>query len=238
MKTSAISKIILVVIFLLSCFKVEAQNIVSDTIKVSAGNLNVLLGDKKDLITNLTLKGKINGTDITTIRSMAKLTVLDISKASIVKGGVFISSLYDDKIDVSNDEVPEEAFYAKDNLKTIILPENITAIGLKAFSDCISLTAIIIPEGVTTIGTNAFYGCSKLTILSLPASITLIDYGAFQECAGLKEIHCKATVPPKITPFTFYGVPRSTCKLYVPTGIAAQAKTVAGWNEFKIILEE
>ena len=75
------------------------DRIVSDTIKVSAGNLNVLLGDKKDLITNLTLKGKINGTDITTIRSMAKLTVLDMSKASIVKGGVFISSLYDDKID-------------------------------------------------------------------------------------------------------------------------------------------
>jgi hypothetical protein len=47
MKVNIISKAILVVIFLLSCFKGEAQNIVSDTIKVSAGNLNSLLGDKK-----------------------------------------------------------------------------------------------------------------------------------------------------------------------------------------------
>ena len=106
MKTSAISKIILVVIFLVSCFKVEAQNIVSDTIKVSAGNLNVLLGDKKDLITNLTLKGKINGTDITVADIPPKYwqTEMYLQIAKLVYFNDIIDLVEGDVI-VTNDEV-------------------------------------------------------------------------------------------------------------------------------------
>ena len=238
MKTNTISKCLLVIVCLLMSLGSQAQGIKADTLKVSAGNLSALLGDKKDLIISLTLKGKINGTDITTIRSMAKLSVINLLDADIVKGGVFNSSLYNDKIDITNNEVPEEMFYAKDNLTVIILPENVTAIGLKAFSDCPKLASVSIPDGVISFGTNAFYGCSKLLSVTIPAKVTTIDYGAFQECSGLKEVHCKALIPVKITTFTFYGINFSTCKLYVPKGTADLYKIADGWKAFKNIIEE
>lgn len=216
----------------------QAQDIKADTLKVSGGNLNALLGDKKDLITHLTLKGKINGTDITTIRSMAKLSVINLLDVDIVKGGVFNSSLYNDKIDITNNEVPEEMFYAKENITVVILPENITAIGLKSFSDCPKLASVSIPDGVISFGTNAFYGCSKLLSVTIPAKVTTIDYGAFQECTALKEIHCKALIPVKITAFTFHGCSTATCKVFVPKGTAEAYKSADGWKTFKNIIEE
>lgn len=45
------------------------------------------------------------------------------------------------------------------NLKSIIIPENITKIGTNAFENCMELIHIYISNNVTTIGKNAFSGC-------------------------------------------------------------------------------
>jgi hypothetical protein len=238
MSISAVSKYLFIVIYLLQSFGLQAQDITSDTLKVKAGKLSEQLGSNKDLIKDLTLKGEINGTDITTIRSMKKLSVLNMEKADIVKGGVFISSIYDDKIEIADNEVAEEMFYSKDNLTSIILPENITAIGVKSFSDCTKLTSIIIPDDVTSIGTNAFIGCTGLTSVTFSKSMASIDYAAFQDCTGLKNIHCRGLIPAKITPYTFFGVNKINCKLHVPKGTSPAYKGAAGWSEFKNVIEE
>lgn len=226
------------IIYVLLCPRIMAQGYKADTIKVNAGKLSTQLGDKRDIITSLTLKGEINGSDITTIRSMAKLTVLNLADVDIVKGGTFISSIYDDKIEIPNNEIPEEMLYEKDKLIAVTLPENITAIGLKSFSDCSKLGSMVIPDKVISIGTNAFFGCTSLKELTIPASVTTIDYGAFQSCSALSKIRCKGTNPVKITNFTFYGVSTGACKVYVPIGAAAAYKAAEGWKEFKNIIEE
>lgn len=43
--------------------------------------------------------------------------------------------------------------------KKTIIPDGVTSIGKKAFSDCFGLKSIIIPDSVTTIGKDAFYSC-------------------------------------------------------------------------------
>lgn len=238
MRINTISRYIFVAICLLQSLGIYAQNITSDTIKVKAGKLSELLGSNVDLIKNLTLKGEINGTDITTIRSMKKLSVLDLADVKIIKGGVFISSIYNDKIDFSNNEIPEEMFYSKDNLTSVILPEDINAIGLKSFSDCLKLTSIIMPDGVTSVGTDAFVGCTALTSVTISSSMTVIEYGAFQNCTELTNVYCKPLIPPKITLYTFFGVNKTNCKLHVPKGTSAAYKSAVGWSEFKSIIEE
>lgn len=238
MKTIAIPKYLLATICLLLSLCIQAQGYKADTLDVNAGKLSAKLGDQKDLITSLTLKGEINGSDITTIRSMAKLTVLNLAEVDIVKGGTFISSIYNDKIDVSNNEIAEEMFYEKDKLISVTLPENITAIGLKSFSDCSRLASIVIPDRVVSIGTNAFFGCTALKEITIPASVISIDYGAFQGCSALAKVRCKGVTPIKITNFTFYGVITGTCKLYVPKGSATVYQAAEGWKEFKNIIEE
>ena len=42
------------------------------------------------------------------------------------------------------------------------LPENITAIGTRAFSGCSKLKSVTLPAGLKEIGDQAFYGCSNL----------------------------------------------------------------------------
>ena len=44
------------------------------------------------------------------------------------------------------------------------IPDSVTSIGARAFSDCSYIDSVFIPATVTNIGTYAFYGCSNLTI--------------------------------------------------------------------------
>lgn len=49
-----------------------------------------------------------------------------------------------------------KAFYDKDNIKTIVLPEGLKSIEKEAFSISSSITSIVIPESVTSICENTF----------------------------------------------------------------------------------
>ena len=91
-----------------------------------------------------------------------------------------------------------EAPWSGSTVKTVILPEGLTAIGNGAFSDCTSLTEITLPESLTSIGDSAFSGCSSLKEITIPAGVTSIGDGVFSDCTSLTAI----TVAEGNTAFT------------------------------------
>lgn len=69
----------------------------------------------------------------------------------------------------------------------VTIPEDVTAIGERAFFNNQAVTEIILPEGLLSIGTSAFYNCSHLERVQLPASLNQIDSQAFSLCTSLTE---------------------------------------------------
>ena len=70
-------------------------------------------------------------------------------------------------------------FLNGEEIKDLVIPNNLTSIKNSAFSGCSSLTSVTIPNSVTSIGSSAFSGCSGLTTVTIPNSVTSIGSSAF-----------------------------------------------------------
>ena len=171
-----------------------------------AGTLpDKISANEKNLITNLKIVGKINGTDLKFIREMAgsdfnrektdgKLSILDLSEAKIVAGGdAYVQ--YGDNHYTSNDKLGDYAFVDCSGLTSMTIPSGVTSIGEGTFCDCSGLTSLTIPSGVTSISDYAFSGCSGLTSLTIPSGVTSIGDYVFYDCSGLTSL----TLPSCVT---------------------------------------
>ena len=84
--------------------------------------------------------------------------------------------------------IGDKAFCRNFNLEKVILANNIKSIGTNAFAWCNKLKDIELPEGVTTIGSGAFYQCTALEVIEIPDMVTEIGSYAFGYCINLKKI--------------------------------------------------
>lgn len=124
------------------------QEITIDVTK--PGTLSSLIGDKKYNISNLIIKGSLNGDDIITLRDMAgitkggspskgRLSNLDLSETSIVSGGS--SYMYDygsyEQYYTKQDTLNTYSFYNCPALEIITLPKTLKAVEKMVFRDCI-----------------------------------------------------------------------------------------------------
>lgn len=101
----------------------------------------------------------------------------------------------------------------------VIIPNNITSIGKRAFYSCTDLTSVIIPTSVTTIGNYAFYYCSALTSITIPESVTTIGESAFQHCKNLTSVTFGENSKLKsISPFMFCNC-RNLTNIEIPNNI-------------------
>ena len=96
---------------------------------------------------------------------------------------------------------------------TSVIPDDVVAIGMKAFRDMTKLTSITIPESVIAIGENAFDGCSSLI-----------------------EVTVESRTPVQIAYRTFSNARNAI--LYVPGGSKTAYENATCWNEFGGIVVE
>ena len=73
--------------------------------------------------------------------------------------------------------------------RNIIVPNDVTAIGCRAFEDNQQLQCVYIPQGVTDIDGGAFKGCGNLETVILPEGLETIGGSAFELCSKLKSIN-------------------------------------------------
>ncbi|MBP3614198.1 MAG: leucine-rich repeat protein [Bacteroidaceae bacterium] len=97
----------------------------------------------------------------------------------------------------------------------------------------------VIPESVTSIGDRPFYGCSTLTDITIPANITSIGDYAFYNCIALTNIvsHIPAEDLFSVASWTFGGIDKVACTLYVPYGAKEAYAATDGWKDFTNIVE-
>ena len=207
-------QLLFVMFMLLGCLSIQAadDDLITKQITIKldkAGTLpNRISDSKKYLITNLKIVGYVNGTDWRFIREMAgcdckgkktdgKLSILDLSDARIVEGGLpylYFGSL-EEEMNTSYDKLGYFAFEGCSSLTSLTIPSIVTSIGFSAFSGGSGLTSFTIPSSVTSIGSSAFSGCSGLTSLTIPSSVTSIGFSAFSGCSGLTSL----TIPSSVT---------------------------------------
>ena len=234
MRTITFKGLFLTVLFvLLGSLAIQAADdgLITEQITIKldkAGTLpDKISANEKNLITNLKIVGKINGTDLKFIREMAgrvneektdgKLSILDLSEAKIVAGGdAYFQSSKNHY--TSNDKLGNYVFLGCSGLTSLTIPSGVTSIGIAAFQGCSGLTSLTIPSGVTSIGKSAFLGCSGLTSLTIPSSVTSISDRAFYGCSGLTSIYACLEKIPTLGSNVFTGCDAKNCILYVPTG--------------------
>jgi hypothetical protein len=79
-------------------------------------------------------------------------------------------------------------------LASVTIPSSVTSIGDMTFEECTALRSVTIPSSVTGIGEKAFCGCLGLTSVTIPSSVTSIGDGAFMFCDGLKSVTISSSV--------------------------------------------
>ena len=256
MRTFTFKSLFLTVLFVLlgsTAIQAAGDGLITRQITLKldeAGTLpSKISANEKNLITNLKIVGKINGTDLKFIREMAgcdfngketdgKLSILDLSDAKIVEGG---SAYYSDRDDgfiyTSNDKLGDYVFNDCYGLTSLTLPSSVTEIGEHAFLNCRGLTNFTIPSGVTKIGGAAFFCCYGLISLTIPSSVTAIGSEAFKHCSGLTSIYVYMEKLPETGSNLFLGCDEKNCTVYVPKGTGDAYFRSAEFGYFYNIVE-
>jgi hypothetical protein len=76
----------------------------------------------------------------------------------------------------------------------VVIPDEVTGIGNRAFVNCIGLTSVEIPGLVANIGDSAFYGCIGLTSVGIPGPVAGIGKRAFGHCISLASVEIANSV--------------------------------------------
>jgi hypothetical protein len=161
-----------------------------------AGSLRALLGESVNQITDLTLTGNLNGTDLKVTREMPYLSILNLADANIVEGGEYyyyygeleINAIEWFEFHTSNNELGTYAFYNLNMLTSVIVPNSVTTIRNFVFYMCPNLTSVTIGSRVTAIGDFVFSASDKLKTITIPDNVTTIGDYTFVACKGLTNV--------------------------------------------------
>lgn len=124
----------------------------------------------------------------------------------------------------------------KDNIENItaatkvVIGDDVTSIGYRAFKQCFKLTSIILSDSVTSIDYEAFSYSYRLVSITIPNSVTAFNTYSFQGCSGLESVIIKNSTNKLTYTQNLFGGISSTAKLYVPASVLSDYQADSNWT--------
>ena len=137
-------------------------------------------------------------------------------------------------VEVNCPIIGEKCFYNCDSLINLTFNNGVKEIGNEAFLSCDSLKTVKLPEGVTAIGAQSFYG-SGIETLSIPKTLTTIGYNAFSSLGSLQTVISYIKNPTSVV--SDFGKRYKVATLYVPYGRKPLYQKLTTWKNFLDIEE-
>ena len=168
----AIKKYIMIILLLCCTLSLYAQlsSVAERKIKVKdAGSLQSMLSaDEWQSVRSLSVKGQLDRSDFAFLKSTGWLR------------SIFL-----------NWTMPPwcHALFGWTSLKSVVLPDALTAIANGAFLGCSGLVSIRLPKKVSVIESYAFSGCSNLVSVDVPRSVSRIERGASVDGGNLQVVN-------------------------------------------------
>ena len=160
-------------------------------------------------LTSVAIPDSVTSIGISAFSYCRSLSSIDIpnSVTSIGKGAFYYcSNLTSINVDAANSHYlsMDGVLYDKDKTTLIqhpagktgafSIPNSVTSIETRGFSDCSGLSSVDIPDSVESIGDYAFSGCSGLSSVTIPNSVKSIGNYAFSGCSGLTSIDISTSI--------------------------------------------
>lgn len=204
------------------------------TINVAeAGTLPTLVSnEQKSSVTDLTVTGKLNGTDIRFLREMAgvdqygstvsgnSLKTLDFSGADIVEGGEPYYYTYT----TADNNIGEFFFNSCTQLQSVKISETATRISWDAFGGCTSLTTFSVPDAVSYIDQAILENCTALESVTFGKGLKTIDGYNFSGCTSLKSIELPEGLE-ELNEYNFYN-----CTSLESVVVPGTVKSIGGYE--------
>ncbi|WP_300905623.1 leucine-rich repeat domain-containing protein [uncultured Bacteroides sp.] len=205
-----------------------------------AGTLSSKISDTElNTLTELTVNGPINGSDIKIIRAMGgTLKTLDLKNANIVEGG---DSYYLTDKFTQNDVIGDYMFYAMTALEKIVMPKDVWSIGTWHSynnnhwnADKTELSGrpktYNTSESDSDFGCAAFYQCVNLKQITFSNALVHIGGKAFGNCVKLTSV----TIPEGVELMGNYAFINCTelTSVSIPSTFGNAAKTIKCDNDY------
>lgn len=150
-------------------------------------------------LTEITIPASINNISATAFENTPNLSTVYYNSTYIPDHNseeeMAFSPLYNaSKIIFGCEYIPSDMLVFNRSVKEIVVLDNVSSIGYRAFQTCENLDSITIGNGVTSIGYLAFAECTNLKKVIIGKSLASIGQMAFFHCTNLSDIKYNGTI--------------------------------------------
>lgn len=158
---------------------------IEDIVVNEEGYLIATLSDGKEINAGYVKGEKGDNGDTYTLSDTDKQEVADKLSDDIIRG-IMEHNIPALEIPEGTTQIPSYQFQNNAELRKVVVPNSVQAIGEGAFIDCFRMTGIDGLEGLKEISNNAFHKCYSLTDINFPETVEFVGLYAFQNCCSLR----------------------------------------------------